>query len=75
MAYAEDRGEYFRIPPGGRDLNYAKFVEQGEERITRAGEYTSNNTRLLDVAQMREMLLALPFMQRVLRGEPVLAEY
>ena len=35
MACAEDRGDYFRIPPDGRDLNYAKFVEVGEQRIVR----------------------------------------
>lgn len=75
MAYADDLGEYFRLPPGGRDLDYAKFVEQGEERITRAGEYTSNNTRLLDVAQMGELLRTLPFMQRVLSGDPAASEY
>ena len=56
-------------------LDYAKFVEEGEERITRAGEYTSNNTRLLDDAQMREMLLGLPFVQRVLSGDPTASEY
>src|SRR3989339_623574 len=34
MACAEDRGDYFRVPPDARDLNYAKFVEQGEQRMT-----------------------------------------
>ena len=66
---AQDLGEYYRIPPDGRDLNYAKFVEQGEERITLSGDYNSHNTRQLDVAKMKQMLLALPYMQRVLRGE------
>jgi len=75
MASAEDRGDYFRVPPDGRDLNYAKYVEEGEERITLAGEYNSHNTRALDVPAMREMLAKLPFMQRVLAGDTSAAEY
>jgi UDP-glucose 4-epimerase len=69
FASAEDRGEYFRIPPDGRDLNYEKFVEQGEERITRSGDYTSHTTRQLDPAELGRMLRELPYMQRALRGE------
>ncbi len=69
MASAEDLGKYFRVPPDGRDLNYAKFVEQGESRISHAEEYTSHNTRRLDVAGMKELLSRLEFMQRVARRE------
>jgi UDP-N-acetylglucosamine 4,6-dehydratase len=36
MACAEDLGDYFRVPPDARDLNYAKFVEQGEQRMTQS---------------------------------------
>lgn len=68
-AAAEDLGDYFRVPPDTRDLNYSKFFEQGEKRITLSGDYTSHNTRQLDVPEMREMLMRLPFMQRVLGGE------
>jgi UDP-N-acetylglucosamine 4,6-dehydratase len=76
FASAEDLGEYYRVPPDGRDLNYAKFVEQGEQRISRAVEYNSHNTRRLDVAGMKEMLLRLEFMQRIARGEAaVVPEY
>ncbi len=77
MACAEDRGEYFRVPPDARDLNYAKFMEQGEQRITQSthGEdYNSHNTTRLDVAGMKALLLKLDFMQRVARGEHAVAE-
>lgn len=77
MACAEDRGEYFRVPPDGRDLNYAKFVEEGERRITRSthGEdYNSHNTTRLDVEEMKALLLKLDFMQRISRGEHAVAE-
>lgn len=77
MACAEDRGNYFRVPPDTRDLNYAKFVEQGEQRITQSthGEdYNSHNTIRLDVAGMKTLLLKLDFMQRIARGEHAVAE-
>jgi len=73
-ASAEDLGAYFRIPPDGRDLNYAKFVEQGEERITHGEEYNSHNTRRLDVAGMKAMLMKLDFMRRIARGEAATPE-
>jgi UDP-glucose 4-epimerase len=50
MACAEDLGGYFRVPPDGRDLNYAKFVEQGEPRMTQSShgeDYNSHNTTRL----------------------------
>ncbi|WP_026283801.1 polysaccharide biosynthesis protein [Variovorax paradoxus] len=77
MACAEDQGDYYRVPPDGRDLNYAKYVEEGEERITRSthGEdYNSHNTTRLDVEGMKKLLLKLDFMQRIARGEPALAQ-
>jgi UDP-N-acetylglucosamine 4,6-dehydratase/5-epimerase len=77
MACAVDMGDYFRIPPDGRDLNYAKFVEQGEQRITQSthGEdYNSHNTARLDVTGMKALLLKLDFMQRIARGEHAIAE-
>ncbi len=76
MACAEDLGAYFRVPPDGRDLNYAKFVEVGEDRLTQAlhhEEYNSHNTTRLDAAGMKALLLKLDFMQRIARGEQALA--
>ena len=69
FAAAEDLGEYFRIPPDGRDLNYEKFYEEGETRISLSGDYNSHNTRQVDVVEMREMLMRLAFVQRLIRGE------
>jgi UDP-N-acetylglucosamine 4,6-dehydratase/5-epimerase len=75
MASAEDLGHYFRIPPDGRDLNYAKYVEQGERRITVSGEYNSHNTEQLDVIGMAALLSRLEFIARVKSGESAAAEY
>ena len=77
MACAEDMGDYFRVPPDARDLNYAKFVDEGERRITQSthGEdYNSHNTTRLDLVGMKALLLKLDFMQRIVRGEAAIAE-
>ena len=76
MACAQDMGDYFRIPPDARDLNYTKYVEQGDQRNTassHAEDYNSHNTTRLDVAGMKALLLKLDFMQRIARGEHALA--
>lgn len=74
MACAEDRGQYFRVPPDLRDLNYGKFVEQGEEKISRTEDYNSHNTERLDVEGMQRLLLRLDFMRAIQRGEHATAE-
>ncbi|MBS3898424.1 MAG: polysaccharide biosynthesis protein [Dethiobacter sp.] len=74
MSCAQDLGGYFRVPPDLRDLNYSKFVEQGEPKISEATEYNSHNTTRLDVAGMQALLLKLRFMQAAVRGEMIEAE-
>ncbi len=74
MVCAEDQGQYFRVPPDLRDLNYAKFVEIGEEKISRSEDYNSHNTERLDVAGMQALLLKLEFIRAIQRGEYVVAE-
>ena len=74
MVAAEDLGGYYRVPPDLRDLNYGKFVEQGEVKISEAVEYNSHNTTRLDVAGMQALLTKLRFMQAIVRGEHVEAE-
>ncbi len=72
MACAEDMGDYFRVPADSRDLNYTKFVDEGEKRLTQTShgeDYNSHNTTRLDKQGMQQLLLKLKFMQRVARGE------
>lgn len=69
MACSEDRGQYFRVPPDLRDLNYSKYVEQGEEKISTMEDYNSHNTERLDVEGMQALLLKLEFMRAIQRGE------
>jgi UDP-N-acetylglucosamine 4,6-dehydratase len=68
MAHAQDMGDYYRIPADNRDLNYAKYFSEGEESIARFDDYTSHNTRRLDVAQVKELLLALDYIQKELNA-------
>lgn len=71
MVAAEDLGGYYRVPPDLRDLNYGKFVEQGEIKISEATDYNSHNTQRLDIAGMQALLLKVRFMQAIARGEQV----
>ena len=74
MVAAEDLGGYYRVPPDLRDLNYGKFVEHGEVKISEAIDYNSHNTTRLDVPSMQALLMKLPFIQAAVRGEVIEAE-
>lgn len=56
---AIDMGEYFRVPADGRDLNYSKYFEDGQEVITQADEYNSHNTYRLNEEELKKMILEL----------------
>jgi UDP-glucose 4-epimerase len=69
MVAAEDLGRYYRVPPDLRDLNYGKYIEQGEIKISMASDYNSHNTQRLDIKGMEELLMKLDFMQAISKGE------
>ena len=71
MVAAEDLGGYYRVPPDLRDLNYGKFVEEGEVKISEATDYNSHNTTRLDVSGMTALLMKLRFIQALVKGEHV----
>ncbi|WAL82711.1 polysaccharide biosynthesis protein [Pandoraea sp. XJJ-1] len=68
MAHAENMGNYFRIPADIRDLNYAKYFSEGEEDISHIDDYTSHNTRRLNVEQVKALLLKLDFIREELNA-------
>jgi UDP-N-acetylglucosamine 4,6-dehydratase len=68
---AEDLDDYYRVPPDLRDLNYGKYFDQGEAKISEAVEYTSHNTTRLDIKGMQGLLMKLRFIQGTVRGEHV----
>ena len=57
MVRAEDLGKYFRISPDSRDLNYERYFSEGEAAVSKMEEYTSHNTKRLDVEEMKNLLL------------------
>jgi len=66
MLRAEDMGEYFRIAADSRDLNYDKFYVNGTVKTQADEEYTSHNTKLLDVDEMIEKLKTTTYIQEEL---------
>jgi UDP-glucose 4-epimerase len=66
MAHAEDRGGYYRIPADNRDLNYSKYFSDGEEKISHLDDYTSHNTELLSVEQVKSLLKKLDYIKEQL---------
>lgn len=66
MAKAEDMGKYYRIPADNRDLNYDKYIINGKPEANSIDDYTSHNTELLNVAQIKELLLTLKYVQNEL---------
>ena len=69
MACAQDLGGYYRIPVDARDLNYNKYFVEGEEQISGKEDYTSNNTRILGVEEIKEVLLKVGYIQDELSHE------
>ncbi len=59
MARAEDLKEFFRIKADNRDLNYNKFISEGKTMFDMELQYTSHNTKRLDVEGMKKELLRL----------------
>lgn len=68
MAHAQDMGGYYRIPADNRDLNYAKYFSEGEEKIAQFDDYTSHNTLRLNVDQVESLLLKLDYIQEELNA-------
>lgn len=63
MAKAEDLLGYYRIPADVRDLNYGKFFENGEQKVSEVQEYTSENTIRLTIQEIKEKLLNLQYVR------------
>jgi UDP-N-acetylglucosamine 4,6-dehydratase/5-epimerase len=68
MARVDDMGAYYRIPADDRDLNYAKYFSDGEEKISNLDDYTSHNTQQLNMVQVKHLLEKLDFIQECLNA-------
>ena len=67
MAKAIDMGEFYRIPADFRDLNYTKYLQVGFPRLTDT-EYNSDNTKRLNVKDLKTLLLTLDYVQSELNS-------
>lgn len=68
MARSEDLGGYYRIPADSRDLNYAKYFVEGEVEVSSIDDYTSHNTRRLDVEGVKQTLLKLDIIREAVNA-------
>ena len=67
-AKAEDMGEFYRVPADNRGLNYDKYFASGDKERNVLKEYNSANARLLNVAEIKEILLTADYVIRELEN-------
>jgi UDP-N-acetylglucosamine 4,6-dehydratase/5-epimerase len=67
MAKAEDLGKYYQIPLDNRDLNYASYFSDGEQKVSNIEDYHSHNTERLSIEQTKQLLLKLESIQSDLK--------
>ena len=66
MSKAIDLGNYYKIPPDLRDLNYDDYFEKGDSTLTEKKSYNSNNTKLMNVEEVKELLIKIPCIKSLL---------
>jgi UDP-glucose 4-epimerase len=66
MVIAKNEGKYFKIPMDDRDLNYEKYFVKGKKQISTSGDYTSNNTKRLNIKELTDLLLKLKLIKEEL---------
>ena len=64
MFFATDLGQYYRISPDSRDLNYNSFISEGKDTLL-SEEYNSHNTERLDIDQTYELLKSQNFSDEI----------
>jgi UDP-N-acetylglucosamine 4,6-dehydratase len=63
MSRAIDLGEYYSIPYDNKNLNYSKYFSEGEESISTYEDYTSHNTKRLNLEETKELLQSLDYIK------------
>ena len=67
MSKADDLGDFYRVPADMRDLNYTKYLQTDGPRLIDQ-EYNSDNTKRLNVVELKELLLTLDYVKNELKG-------
>lgn len=65
---ADDLEGFYRVPADNRDLNYDKYFEKGNKKLSSDEEYNSHNTYRLTIEQIKDKLMQLPYIQSELKG-------
>jgi UDP-glucose 4-epimerase len=63
MIRAIDLKKYYMIPADNRDLNYAKYLYKGEKNISQINDYTSHNTKQLNIKELKKLLLEVDYIK------------
>ena len=62
-ANALDLGDFYQVPCDKRDLNYDKFVKDGDAERNTLTEFNSNNTDLLNIEEVKAKLMTLEYIR------------
>ena len=68
-AHALDLGNFYRVPADQRDLNYDKYFKDGDAQRNTLTEFTSSNTKLMTVDEVKAKLLTLAYIREELAKE------
>jgi UDP-glucose 4-epimerase len=68
-ANAIDMGDFYRVPCDKRGLNYDKYFNKGDVTRNELTEFNSNNTKLLTVAETKEKIASLKYIQDELKKD------
>lgn len=65
---SKDKGAYYRVPCDNRSLNYDKYMDEGDAKLSSSEEYNSNNTKILTVSEIKEKLMTLDYVRKELEA-------
>ncbi|ARV09697.1 UDP-glucose 4-epimerase [Winogradskyella sp. PC-19] len=65
MSKSDDMQDYYRVPADMRDLNYTKYVQKDGPKL-QENEYNSDNTKQLNVEELKELLLTIDYVKEEL---------
>jgi len=68
MVKAQDMGNYYRVPSDNRDLNYDSYFVEGKVETSAREDYTSHNTNILPIPEIKKLLLKLDYVQNELKA-------
>ncbi|QPJ62173.1 MAG: SDR family NAD(P)-dependent oxidoreductase [Candidatus Nitronauta litoralis] len=67
LSRAEDLGDFYRIKMDNRDLNYEKYLTEGEPARSDLADFSSKVARQLSVEEIEQLLLSQPEIQDYLK--------